>query len=125
MAEKDRPDPELNDVFNVTQVTRATALEDIVGADVVTVNPGSTSQVHRHNRGGDDPLHPLSRAWAFVLVGDTPVPVAAGDRVLIHKGVFHGVRTEGSRLRFLSVQSPPILNKARDFLDLEPLDGGD
>ncbi len=123
MAEKDRPDPELNDVFNVTQVTRATALEDIVGADVVTVNPGSTSQVHRHNEA--ETILYILEGMGVVLVGDTPVPVAEGDRVLIHKGVFHGVRTEGSRLRFLSVQSPPILNKARDFLDLEPLDGGD
>ena len=59
MAEKDRPDPELNDVFNVTQVTRATELEDIVGADVVTVNPGSTSQVHRHN---EEPVSEVG-AW--------------------------------------------------------------
>ena len=79
--------------------------------------------MHRHNEA--ETILYILEGMGVVLVGDTPVPVAAGDRVLIHKGVFHGVRTEGSRLRFLSVQSPPILNKARDFLDLEPLDGGD
>lgn len=30
---------DINDVFHVTQVTRGTALEDLVGADIVRVEP--------------------------------------------------------------------------------------
>ena len=37
---------------------------------------------------------------------------------------FHGVRTEEESLTFLSVQSPPILDKARGTLDLEPRKSG-
>ena len=49
------------------------------------------------------------------------VPVSAGDRVHIGKGVFHAVRTGDSSLRFLSVQSPPILDVAAGTRDLEPI----
>ena len=114
-----RPESERNDVFDVLQVARGTELEDIVGADVVGVEPHSTSQIHRHN---------LAETVLFILagsgtvrVGEQDVPVREGDRVLIPKGTYHGVRTGAETLRFLSVQSPPILNQARDTLDLEPL----
>ena len=106
-------------MFDVLQVARGTELEDIVGADVVGVEPHSTSQIHRHN---------LAETVLFILagsgtvrVGEQDVPVREGDRVLIPKGTYHGVRTGAETLRFLSVQSPPILNRARDTLDLEPL----
>ncbi|MCE2469545.1 MAG: cupin domain-containing protein [Dehalococcoidia bacterium] len=119
MTSPTRPESERNDVFDVLQVARGTELEDIVGADVVGVEPHSTSQIHRHN---------LAETVLFILagsgtvrVGEQDVPVREGDRVLIPKGTYHGVRTGAETLRFLSVQSPPILNRARDTLDLEPL----
>ena len=59
-----------------------------------------------------------------VLVGESSLRVSKGARVLIGKGVFHGVRTEGQSLTFLSIQSPPILDKAQGTLDLEPLKSG-
>jgi hypothetical protein len=46
--------------------------------------------------------------------------VQAGGRILIGKGVYHGFATAASSLRFLSVQSPPILDEATGQLDLEP-----
>ena len=115
-----RPESERNDVFDVLQVARGTELEDIVVADVVGVEPHSTSQIHRHN---------LAETVLFILAGsgtvrvaDEDVRVREGDRVLIAKGTYHGVRTGAEALRFLSVQSPPILNRARNTLDLEPLE---
>ncbi|MDE2765131.1 MAG: cupin domain-containing protein [Chloroflexota bacterium] len=120
MTSPTRPASERNDVFDVLQVARGTELEDIVGADVVGVEPHSVSQIHRHN---------LAETVLFILAGsgtvragDEDVPVREGDRLLIPKGTYHGVRTGAEALRFLSVQSPPILNRARDTLDLEPLE---
>lgn len=114
------PDAETSDVFHVTQVTRDTPLEDIVGADVVSVDPHQTSSVHRHNH-AETVLY-IIEGEGVVRVEDEDVAVRAGQRVLIRPGQFHGVTTGDSSLRFLSVQSPPILNKARGTLDFEPLD---
>ena len=92
-----------------------------IPADVVGVEPHSVSQIHRHNL-AETVLFILGGAGT-VLVGEHDLPVREGDRVLIPKGTYHGVRTGAEALRFLSVQSPPILNRARNTLDLEPLDG--
>ncbi|MEO6810144.1 MAG: cupin domain-containing protein [Isosphaeraceae bacterium] len=106
-------------VFQVTQITRDTALENVVAADLVTIDPGKTSEVHRHNQAETVLL--ILDGSGSVRVGDEIVPVSKGSRVRIGKGVFHGVQTEGEGLRFLSVQSPPILDKEQGRLDLEPL----
>jgi quercetin dioxygenase-like cupin family protein len=111
---------ELHDVFHVMQVTRGTPLEAEVAADLVSMDPGQTSQIHRHNL-AETVLYFLEGA-ATVRVGDDELAVTAGDRVLIGKAVFHGVRTGAEGCRFLSVQTPPILNKTTGFRDLEPLD---
>ena len=109
-------------VFGVTQVTRGTALAHVVAVDLVTVAPGQTSEVHRHNQ-AETVLLVLAGSGS-VRVGDEEWAVAAGDRVRIGKGVYHGVRTGGGPLTFLSVQSPPILDRERGRLDLEPLGPG-
>jgi mannose-6-phosphate isomerase-like protein (cupin superfamily) len=106
------------DVFEVTQITRGTPLESVVAADLVSIAPGRASEVHRHN--GAETVLLILDGSGTVLVGDTSLRVTKGARVLIGKGVFHGVRTEGESLTFLSVQSPPILDKAQGSLDLEP-----
>jgi len=110
------------DVFEVTQITRGTPLESAVAADLVSVAPCQASEVHRHNE-AETVLFILDGAGT-VLVGESSLRVSKGSRVLIGKGVFHGVRTEGESLTFLSVQSPPILDRARATLDLEPLKSG-
>ena len=115
----DRIGPEQNDVFHVTQVTRGTPLEDLVGADLVSVEPGQASAVHRHND-AETVLYILAGSGT-IRIGEDEVTVGEGDRLCIDKGVFHGVSTGGETLRFLSVQSPPILNKRTGALDLEPL----
>ncbi|HEX7374053.1 MAG TPA: cupin domain-containing protein [Steroidobacteraceae bacterium] len=105
-------------VFDVQQVTRGTLLESRVAADLVTVASHSTSEVHRHNRS-----ETVLYIWAGagrVLVGEEWFDVRAGDRVLIGKGVFHGLATGDQSLEFLSVQSPPILDESTGQLDLEP-----
>jgi mannose-6-phosphate isomerase-like protein (cupin superfamily) len=110
------------DVFEVTQITRGTPLESVVAADLVSVAPGRASEVHRHNEAETVLL--ILDGSGTVLVGESSLRVSKGARVVIGKGVFHGVRTEGESLTFLSVQSPPILVKARGTLDLEPLKSG-
>lgn len=111
---------ELHDVFHVLQVTRDTDLEADVGVDLVEMEPGKTSQVHRHNF-SETVLYFLD-GDAIVECADSDHPVTAGDRLRIAKGEFHGVRTETSSCRFVSVQTPPILNKTTGFRDLEPRD---
>lgn len=111
---------ERHDVFNVMQLTRGTRLEPLVAADIVTMEGGETSQIHRHNH-AETVLYFLD-GTAMVVVGDGDVEVSAGDRLTIGMGVYHGVRTLTDGCRFLSVQSPPILNATTGFRDLEPLD---
>jgi hypothetical protein len=60
------------DVFEVTQITRGTPLESVVAADLVTVEPGRASEVHRHNGAetlllildGSGPSSSATRAFA-------------------------------------------------------------
>lgn len=110
---------ELHDVFHVQQLTRGTELEPMVGADMVTVDPGKTSQIHRHNIA--ETVLFVMGGRGFVHIEGVDHEVAAGDRIRIRPGEFHGVRTTDSPLWFLSVQSPPILEEATGAYDLEPL----
>ena len=56
-------------------------------------------------------------AAAQQIAKDTSSTVSG---LVIGKGVFHGFETGDSELRFLSVQSPPILDERTGRLDLEP-----
>lgn len=112
-------DVELHDVFHVQQLTRGTRLEADTAADLVIMDPGRASQTHRHNL-AETVLYFLD-GEAIVFVEDEPHYVSAGDRLVIGKGEFHSVSTsDGGGCRFLSVQTPPILNKTTGFRDLEP-----
>lgn len=112
---------ELHDVFHVMQVTRDTPLESVVAADLVDVDPGQQSSMHRHNN-AETVLYFLAGSGEVLLTESyESVPVKAGDRVAFGRGVFHAVRTGAEPLRFLSVQSPPILDKSAGTRDLEPL----
>ncbi|MDD9900874.1 MAG: cupin domain-containing protein [Alphaproteobacteria bacterium] len=111
------------DVFDVQQLTRATSLESVVAVDVVDVVPHQVSEIHRHNN-ADTVLY-IVAGEANVIVDDTKHAVRTGDRVHIPPGAFHGVVTEGVPLRFLSVQTPPILCKETGNLDLEYKNAGD
>lgn len=115
---REPPPVERFGVFDVRQVTRGTALESQVAADLVSIAPHSTSEVHRHNR-SETVLYIVAGAGR-VMVGDEWFDVREGDRVLIGKGVFHGLATGDRALEFLSVQSPPILDESTGQLDLEP-----
>lgn len=109
---------ELHDVFHVTQVTRGTPIEELVGADMVTLDPAQASETHRHNH--SETVLYFYAGEATVFVDDVPNRVAAGDRILIRKGEFHSVSTgPESGCGFLSVQTPPILTKSTGFRDLE------
>jgi uncharacterized RmlC-like cupin family protein len=43
-----RVEPEIYGPFRVTPITQGTALEDLLGLDLVTIPPGMTTEVHRH-----------------------------------------------------------------------------
>jgi mannose-6-phosphate isomerase-like protein (cupin superfamily) len=105
--------------FCVTPITRGTALEDLLGLDLVTIPAGVTTEVHRH---------PHAENVVYILSGDATAiidhvgyRVVAGDRLRIGKGVYHGFRTAETPLTFVSVQSPPILNKKLNIFDTEVL----
>lgn len=119
MAERITVDLEVerHDVFDVCQLTRGTLLEDTVAADLVSVTPGQSSQTHRHNL-AETVLYFLE-GTATVYVEGTAHLVRSGDRLLIAKGEFHSVSTTNEGCRFLSVQTPPILNRRTGFRDLE------
>ena len=109
---------DVNDVFQVMQLTRGTELESIVGAVYVRLDPEQTSKIHRHNR-AETVLYILD-GHGVIVVEDVDHNVVAGDRIRIRTGQYHGVRTGASAFVFLSVQSPPILDKSTGVLDLEP-----
>jgi mannose-6-phosphate isomerase-like protein (cupin superfamily) len=113
------PAVERFDVFDVQQVTRGTALESIVAADMVSIGPHARSQVHRHLH-SETVLYVLEGAGR-ARIGERHVEVRPGDRIAIGKGVYHGFETAASPLCFLSVQSPPILDESTGQLDLDPL----
>ena len=109
---------ELHDVFLVTQVTRDTPIETVVGADLVRMNAGQASEPHRHNF--SETVLFFTGGAATVFVNDEPHSVIAGDRLLIRKAEFHRVVTgTQTGCEFLSVQTPPILTKSTGFRDLE------
>ncbi|MDY7106988.1 MAG: cupin domain-containing protein [Actinomycetota bacterium] len=110
---------ERHDVFDVLQVTRGTALQSLVAADLVEVEPHQRSSIHRHNH--SETVIFITAGRAEVVVGDDVVEVAKGDRIHVGKAVYHGFRTGDDPVSFLSVQSPPILDESTGTLDLEPL----
>lgn len=107
------------DVFHVTQLTQDTKLAGVVAADLVAMEPGQRSGVHRHND-AETVLYFL-RGEATVVLDDEEFDVTPGTRVRIGAGVFHGVNSH-SEVQFLSVQSPPILDAATGRLDFERKD---
>ena len=82
---------ELHDVFHVQQVTRDTPLEEDVGADLVTLDPGQASDTHRHNF--SETVLFFTSGRAIVHINNKPHYVKKGDRILIHKTEFHSVST--------------------------------
>lgn len=113
---------ERHDVFDVMQLTRDTALASEVGVDLVEVEPGRESSMHRHNN-AETVLY-FTAGSAEVLLGSERdvYPVVAGERLRIGVGVFHAVRTLESAVSFVSVQSPPILDIVAGTRDLEPIE---
>lgn len=115
-------DVERHDVFDVMQLTRDTALANEVGVDLVEVDPGQESSMHRHNH-AETVLYFTGGAGEVLLGAEREAhPVVAGDRLRIGKGVFHAVRTNDSALTFVSVQTPPILDIVAGTRDLEPIE---
>lgn len=117
----DKIEIELHDVFHVQQITRGTPIEEAVGADLVTMEPGKNSEPHRHNF--SETVLFFTAGKAVVHINGEPHVVKAGDRILIHKTEFHSVTTaDDSGCAFLSVQTPPILTKVTGSRDLETLE---
>jgi quercetin dioxygenase-like cupin family protein len=108
---------ETYDVFEVKQVTRGTSLESLVAVDMVRVAPYQESESHRHNKA--DTVLLIMEGQGIVRVAGQDFAVKAGDRIHISPRAFHQVITQQSPIGFISVQTPPILSKEDDVLDLE------
>ena len=67
---------EVFDVFRVAQVTRGTPLEHAVAVDLVTVAPGQTSEIHRHN--GTDTVLLVIEGSGTIQVGGSSYGVSRG-----------------------------------------------
>lgn len=108
---------ELYDVFYVTQLTRGTVLEYIVGVDWVRVEPWKYSQKHRHNAA--ETILFIKEGSGYVIINDEKNLVKTGDRVRIPIGAWHVVSTFQDGVVFISIQSPSIHNEATGRHDLE------
>jgi uncharacterized RmlC-like cupin family protein len=114
-----RVEPEIYGAFRVTPITQGTALEDLLGLDLVTIPPGMTTEIHRHAH-AEYVVNILS-GDAAANIDHVGYRVVQGDRLRIGRGVYHGFKTSETPLTFVSVQSPPILNKKLNILDTEVL----
>ena len=103
--------------FRVTPIAQGTALEDLLGLDLLTIPPGMTTEIHRHSHAENDVY--FLRGDATAVIDSVGYRVVEGDRLRIGKGVYHGFKTSETPLTFVSVQSPPILNKRLNILDTE------
>ncbi|MFN8027792.1 MAG: cupin domain-containing protein [Acidimicrobiia bacterium] len=112
---------EPHDVFAVMQLTRGTALGSLVGVDLVRVEAGCESGMHRHNRAETVLYFTAGSGEVLVHPDRTVIAVHAGDRLELPAGTFHAVRTRDDAVEFVSVQSPPILDVTTGVLDLEPI----
>jgi len=115
----DRVEAETYGAFVVSQITRDTNLEDLLGLDLITVAASPRTEIHRHPH-AENVIYVLSGA-AVAIIDHADHEVKSGDRIRIGKGVYHGFRTAAEPLVFVSVQSPPILDKKRNRLDTEVL----
>ncbi len=115
----DRVEPETYGEFLVAQITRDTNLEDLLGLDLITVAANTRTEIHRHPH-AENVIYVLSGA-AVAIIDHVEHEIKSGDRIRIGKGVYHGFRTAAEPLTFVSVQSPPILDKKRNRLDTEVL----
>ena len=111
---------ELYDVFYVTQLTRGTALENLVAVDHVGMLPNEYSQTHRHNTA--ETVLFILQGSGIITVNDSEQNVYRGDRILIPKGAWHHVRTIRDVLVFISIQCPPIHDEATGRHDLEAME---
>lgn len=105
-------------VFDVIQLTRGTALEKIVGVDLVRVLPHQCSIEHRHPKA--ETVLMITVGSGVVEIDETDYPVTAGDRLAIPHGICHRVKTGDEELRFISIQVPPIHDESTGRHDVEP-----
>lgn len=122
----DRTDPIIDRIasetfgaFEVTQITRDTALEDLLGLDLIRIAANTRTEVHRHPS-AENVIYILS-GEAIALINHVEHAIKPGDRIRVGKRVYHGFRTGEAPLTFVSVQSPPIPNKKLGVLDTEVL----
>ena len=115
----DRVVSETRGAFLVSQISRDTDLEDTVGLDLITIAAATKTEIHRHPH-AENVVYIL-RGIATAIVDGVEHLVTEGDRIRIGKGISHGFQTGNDPLTFISVQSPPILNRNRNVFDTEVL----
>lgn len=118
-AEFARPESQLINVFNVTQIAASSFLEDLLGLDQIIIRAHAQSEVHRHVN--SDNLIFVLRGSATLILNGVAHPVAPGVRVFIPRGMAHGFHVFDDDFEFISAQVPPILDKRTGRLDREVL----
>lgn len=104
-------------VFYVTQITRGTPLERIVGVNRVRMEPHKESTPH---------CHPCAETVLYIELGEAVIVVDGKahfvyekDRLRIPKGACHYVCTRDLTFIFISVQVPAIHDEAIGWHDFE------
>lgn len=113
----DTPCIEQFGAFTVVQLARDTELEPLLGADVVTIQRHTSTEIHRHNL-ADNVIYILSGVAVMILEGER-FEISQSQRIRIAKGACHGFITANTELTFISIQCPPILIKGSGYHDVE------
>jgi mannose-6-phosphate isomerase-like protein (cupin superfamily) len=112
-------EPQLFNVFLVSQIAPDTFLEGIAGVDYIRIEANLMSEIHRHNQ--SDNLVFIIRGTAEVFLENNYHPICPGMRITIPRKIPHGFRTSNEALEFVSVQIPPILDQKNRVFDREIL----
>lgn len=101
------PEKQSYDVFEVRSFTEGTKMEGRVEVDLVQVEPGKSSLVHRHEW-SDTLLIPLL-GFGKALIGDIEYDFKpSAGAIWFDKEVDHGIITGEGPLLFISIQIPGI-----------------
>jgi len=113
----DQPSTEVFGAFHVLQIAPKTFLAQTMGLDYIQIPPNSAAEEHRHIN--SDNVILILRGTGTIILNGSQHEVRAGDRVMIPRAVWHGFRTSGESLEFISAQMPPILDKDHNNFDFE------
>jgi len=111
----DTLEPEIFNVFHVSQLAPGTFIDGLAGLDFVVIPQDSISEIHRHD--SSDNLVYITRGHGEIILNGKRYDISPTMRIVIPKTVSHGFQTHKEQLEFISIQVPPILDKSRNVFD--------